>query len=253
MIRRWDSTAAILEELGYSVCTAPNPGEALEIAGEWAALDMVISDVVMPGEIGIGEMVDALLARSSDLPVLFISGYSRDAIVRDGRIDAEVRFLSKPFSQSELAVKVREALDARRDARLGDGKTEVPASPVSLATCRILVCEDEALIRMDTVSVLEGLGAEVSEAATGAQALKALEAGHFDVLLVDVGLPDITGEEVALSARASRADLAIVFCTGRSEVASAQGLERCAVLQKPFSETQLVSAIKLQEDFVIRK
>lgn len=247
-----ESTAAILEELGYSVRTAPDPGKALEIAGEWEALDMVISDVVMPGEIGIGEMADALLARSSDLPVLFISGYSRDAIVRDGRIDAEVRFLSKPFSQSELAVKVREALDARRDARLSDGNTEVPASPVSLATCRILVCEDEALIRMDTVSVLEGLGAEVSEAATGTQALKALEAGHFDVLLVDVGLPDMTGEEVALRARASRADLAIVFCTGRSEVASAQGLERCAVLRKPFSETQLISAIKQQEDFSIR-
>jgi CheY-like chemotaxis protein len=100
--------------------------------------------------------------------------------------------------------------------------------------------------------MLEGLGAEVSEAATGAQALEALEAGHFDVLLVDVGLPDISGEEVARRARTSRADLAIVFCTGRSEVAFAEGLEGCAVLQKPFSETQLISVIKQQEGFGIR-
>ncbi|MEQ8877102.1 MAG: PAS domain-containing protein [Phycisphaerales bacterium] len=239
-----DSTAAVLEELGYSVRTAPNPGAALKIAGNWDALDMVISDVVMPGEIGVGEMVDALLARQSAMPVLFISGYSRDAIIRDGRVDADVRFLSKPFSQDELAVKVREALDTRRDARSGEKQTEVPGSPASLETCRILVCEDEALIRMDTIAMLEGMGAEVVEAATGGQALKALEASEFDILLVDVGLPDMTGEEVALRARASQAELAIVFCTGRSEVPSADELEHSAVLQKPFGDTHLISAIE---------
>ncbi|EAQ04827.1 PAS sensor Signal Tranduction Histidine Kinase [Pseudooceanicola batsensis HTCC2597] len=239
-----DSTAAILEELGYSVRTAPDPGAALEIMKAWDALDMVISDVVMPGDIGVGAMVDALRARQKDLPVLFISGYSRDAIARDGRVDAGVRLLIKPFSQEELAVKVREALDARGNAFVGDGPTEDPVPPASLETCRVLVCEDEVLIRMDIVAVLEDLGADVSQAATGGQALKALEDGEFDVLMVDVGLPDMTGVEVAHAARAARPELAIVFCTGRSEVASADEFERCAVLQKPFCDKELTAIVR---------
>lgn len=238
-----DSTAAILEELGYSVRTASDPCAAMKIAADWDDFDMVISDVVMPGNVGIGEMVDALLERQSDMPVLFISGYSRDTIVRDGRIDSEVRFLSKPFSQDELALKVREALDAQCDARASEGQTGVPETSAPLGTCRILVCEDEALIRMDTITMLEAMGAEVVGAATGAQALEALEVDEFDIFLVDVGLPDMTGEEVALRARASRAELAIVFCTGRSEVAAAEELERSAVLQKPFNDKGLVSSI----------
>jgi PAS domain S-box-containing protein len=239
-----DSTAAILEELGYSVRTAPDPAKALRIAEEWDALDMVISDVVMPGDIGVGEMVATLLAKRSDLPVLFISGYSRDAIVRDGRIDAEVRFLSKPFSQDELAVKVREALDARGNVPVGEARLEDPAPPGSLQYCRILVCEDEALIRMDLVAMLEEMGAEVSEAATGGQALKALEQGDFDILLLDVGLPDMTGPDVAVHARASQAELAILFCTGQDQVASADSFERCAVLKKPFNDEGLAAAIR---------
>ncbi|MGK7651298.1 response regulator [Roseovarius sp. B08] len=237
-----DSTAAILEEFGYSVCTAPDPDAALEIA-EKDALDMVISDVVMPGEIGVREMVDALLARQGDMPVLFISGYSRGAIIREGRVDADVGFLSKPFSPDELALKVREALDAKNDARYSEKQAEVSASPATADTCRILVCEDEALIRMDTVAMLEGMGAEVFEAATGGQALKALEADDFDILLVDVGLPDMSGEEVAHRARALRTELAIIFCTGRSAFA-AEEFERCSVIQKPFSDKDLAFVVK---------
>jgi len=52
----------------------------------------LVSDVVMPGELSSRDMAETLQAERPDLPILFISGYSRDAIVRDGRVDAGVQF-----------------------------------------------------------------------------------------------------------------------------------------------------------------
>jgi DNA-binding NtrC family response regulator len=57
------------------------------------------------------DLVRVLHDSTPDLPVLYISGYARDTVVRDGRLDAEVNFLEKPFSPEALAAMVREVLD----------------------------------------------------------------------------------------------------------------------------------------------
>jgi CheY-like chemotaxis protein len=229
-----DATAALLTDLGYSVRTAEDPTAALKSARQAPDFDLVISDVVMPGEFSSREMAETLQAERPDLPILFISGYSRDAIVRDGRVDAGVQFLAKPFTKDALAIKVRDALSSAPVA-----STKTPAQEIPDRPRHVLLCEDDALIRLDLADILSGLGTEVTETASGQETLDRLQAGEYDALLIDVGLPDISGEEVATRVRATHPDIPIIFATGQAEVPAAEALGRCAVVQKPFGDRDL--------------
>ena len=96
---------------GYTVLQAASGPEALAVAGRKAApIDLVITDVVMPGMSG-GELVAHLREGRPRLRVLYISGYSDDAIVRHGVTSADSAFLQKPFSYESFVAKVREVLD----------------------------------------------------------------------------------------------------------------------------------------------
>ena len=106
----------------------------------------------------------------------------------------------------------------------------------------MLLCEDDALIRLDLADILSGLGTEVTETASGQETLDRLQEGQYDALLIDVGLPDISGEEVATRVRAQHPDMPIIFATGQAEVPSAAALGRCAVVQKPFGDRDLERA-----------
>ncbi|SDF78681.1 hybrid sensor histidine kinase/response regulator [Sulfitobacter delicatus] len=229
-----DATSAMLNDLGYRVRSAQDPAAALSLAQAEPDFDLVISDVVMPGKMSSRELADALHAERPDLPFLFISGYSQDAIVRDGRVDAGVNLLSKPFSHDALALRVREALDA--------GGTAASTKPDN-RTRRILLCEDDALIRLDIADILESLGTNVTETGTGHEALQMLKTGEFDALLIDVGLPDMSGEDVAAQVRDSLPDIPIIFATGQSDVPAAQKLGKCAIVHKPFGDRDLARAL----------
>ena len=74
-------------------------------------IDLLLTDVVMPGMSG-NEMSRVLLVKHPDMPVLYMSGYTDDAIVQHGVLEAGINFLQKPFTPAALAVKVREVLDA---------------------------------------------------------------------------------------------------------------------------------------------
>lgn len=101
-----------LQTQGYQVLGARHGKEALHLAEKHAGkLAAVITDVVMPG-MGGGELVETLLNAYPDLKVLFLSGYTDDAVVRHGILREEVAFLQKPFSPLALARKVREVLDS---------------------------------------------------------------------------------------------------------------------------------------------
>ncbi|HIF78678.1 MAG TPA: response regulator [Sulfitobacter sp.] len=233
-----DATAALLSDLGYRVRTAEDPATALKAARQAPEFDLLVSDVVMPGELSSRDMAETLQAERPDLPILFISGYSRDAIVRDGRVDAGVQFLAKPFTKDALAIKVRDALSSAPAAKTkADAVQEQPDRPR-----HVLLCEDDALIRLDLADILSGLGTEVTETASGQETLDRLQEGQYDALLIDVGLPDISGEEVATRVRAQHPDMPIIFATGQAEVPSAAALGRCAVVQKPFGDRDLERA-----------
>ncbi|HEY0330052.1 MAG TPA: response regulator [Rhodopseudomonas sp.] len=101
----------VLQELNYQVVEAPDAGAALGMAGKLdGGLDLLLTDVVLPGMNG-RELADQLRAQRPDLKVLFMTGYSRNAIVHQGRLDAGVDLIQKPLSQAALAAKIRSVLD----------------------------------------------------------------------------------------------------------------------------------------------
>jgi len=100
-----------LRDLNYRVREAPDGAAALAmLETESFRVDLLLTDIVMPGING-RQLADALHRRQPELKVLFITGYSRDAIVHQGRLDAGVSLLQKPLNRAMLASKIREILD----------------------------------------------------------------------------------------------------------------------------------------------
>jgi PAS domain S-box-containing protein len=99
----------VLLKHGYRVLTASSGATAREVAAEQPGIDLLLTDVVMPGMSG-RELADELQRRFPDLKVLFMSGYTDDAIVHQGFLDPGLAFLQKPFTPYGLAKKVREVL-----------------------------------------------------------------------------------------------------------------------------------------------
>jgi nitrogen-specific signal transduction histidine kinase/CheY-like chemotaxis protein len=114
-------TRRILVRHGYSVLPAGDANEALGLAGRGnGRIDLLITDVVLPGASG-PELANELVARGFTGPVLFLSGYSEDAVMCNGHLQPHALFLGKPFTTTNLALKVREALATRVGA--ANGKT----------------------------------------------------------------------------------------------------------------------------------
>jgi PAS domain S-box-containing protein len=100
----------ILEQLNYNVFTAETPGEAVALTNEHAGeIHLLITDVVMP-EMNGRDLAEKLQAEFPKMKVLFMSGYTANVIAHHGVLDADVHFIQKPFSNKDLAVKVKKAL-----------------------------------------------------------------------------------------------------------------------------------------------
>jgi PAS domain S-box-containing protein len=104
-------TTEVLRELGYSVLEARDGPSALRIL-ERHHVDLLFTDVVMPGGMNGRELADEAVCRRPELRVLLTTGYTRNAMVDHGRLDAGVHMIGKPFSFSELSAKVRVLLDS---------------------------------------------------------------------------------------------------------------------------------------------
>ncbi|MBI9086692.1 MAG: response regulator [Desulfobacterales bacterium] len=104
----------ILHGLGYNVLTAETPGKAMGVAETHAGkIHLLITDMVMP-EMNGRDLADQLCALHPDIKTLFMSGYTASIIAHRGAMDGGMRFVQKPFSMKDLAVKVRDALDTAR-------------------------------------------------------------------------------------------------------------------------------------------
>jgi len=91
-----------LAELGFEALAAANPAVALQCLRQRDDINVMITDVVMPGMSGRA-LSDAALAQRPDLKVLFMTGYTQNAIVHNGVLDANISLISKPFTVAELA------------------------------------------------------------------------------------------------------------------------------------------------------
>ena len=233
-----------LTDLGYRVLQAPDAKSALAIVESGIPIDLLFTDVVMPGPMKSTELARRAVERLPGLRVLFTSGYTENSIVHEGRLDEGVELLSKPYSLEQLARKVRHQL-ANAAQRRQPAAAAVPPVPAAAPAQKltILLCEDDALIAMATVDMLEDLGHAVIETGNARAALEALDQGAVDILLTDVGLPDMPGTALVERARAARPALPVIFATGHSSVEGAQANAQTALVVKPYRPADLAAAI----------
>jgi two-component system cell cycle sensor histidine kinase/response regulator CckA len=100
----------LLERLGYTVLVAAGADQALQLFEEHPSIDVLLTDVVMPGVSG-PELTKRLVERRPALKVIYMSGYTDEAIVHHGILDPGIAFLHKPFTSETLGGKIREVLD----------------------------------------------------------------------------------------------------------------------------------------------
>ena len=98
---------------GYTVVEATSPQEAISLVEHHAEpIHLLLTDVVMP-QMGGKELAERVSTLRPEIKVLFMSGYTDDAVVRHGILEASTYFLQKPFTSAALGQKVREVLDVR--------------------------------------------------------------------------------------------------------------------------------------------
>jgi len=100
-----------LSRLGYQTLEAADAERAMEIINNNSGIDLLFTDVVLPGQFNGRMLADRILTNNPKMKVLFTSGYTENAIVHHGRLDEGVQLLSKPYRQEELARRVRQVLD----------------------------------------------------------------------------------------------------------------------------------------------
>jgi len=240
-----ETVVELLGELGYRVLKAPDAASAMAIVSSGIPIDLLFTDVVMPGPLRSPDLARKAREAIPNLAVLFTSGYTENAIVHGGRLDAGVELLGKPYTRAALASKIRHVL-ANRDQRTGaardlaHARARLKPGRREPAALRIVLVEDDDSLRATTVELLELLGHAVSGAASGEAALALPALASADVLMTDLELPGMSGEQLALAARKLAPDLAVVFASGRSATTS---LERCTMLRKPYDIDALNAAL----------
>jgi len=214
-------TVEILRELGYRVLEAHDGPSAIRLLErQEKPLDLLFTDIVMPGLSG-RELAEAARRSHPALKVLYTSGYARNAIVHGGRLDPGVEMIAKPFTYQELAEKIADVLDTGR-------------------TGRVLVVESDATVRMFAVEALLSAGNAVDEAATAVEALGRVRAagGRYDAVLLDVHLPEKSGENLVAELRAMHANLPILIAAAElaDEMRARFAGDRCAaIISKPYN------------------
>ncbi|MCW2241513.1 hybrid sensor histidine kinase/response regulator [Azospirillum canadense] len=229
-----------LTDLGYRVLKANDAQSAITVINSGVPIDLVFTDVVMPGPLRSTDLARQAQAAIPGVVVLFTSGYTNNAIIHGGRLDPGVHLLSKPYSREDLARKVHHLLHNR----------EVPAVPQlslsgqqkptdgSPSSYRILLVEDDALIQMTTLEMLEALGHTVTAVSDAEEAQRVLADGNFDVLFTDVSLPGRSGVELARQAVRQTPQLQVIIASGFGDDLAAEqtkaGLNAVA-LSKPYT------------------
>jgi CheY-like chemotaxis protein len=104
-------TSNLLRELGYTVVAAASGNEALALLPSLPRIDALVTDIVMPGMNGRA-LAEKMLVERPTIKVLYVTGYTRNAVVHNGILDPGVAFLPKPFTTAQLGQKLRQVLDS---------------------------------------------------------------------------------------------------------------------------------------------
>lgn len=218
----------MLTGLGYRVLRANDGQSALAILRSGVPVDLIFTDVVMPGPVRSIEMTRQAKQLLPNIMVLYTSGYTQNAIVHGGRLDPGVELISKPYGREELARKVRQVLGNRPPV----AETEVRPAGGSLS---IMVVEDNNDARCILVELLTMLGHRVSQAATAEQAMAELTTRSVDVLLTDYTLPGMSGLVLARHVLKAKPETKVIFSSGHGPTVALEAGIPCQFLPKPFT------------------
>jgi len=232
----------MLRQLGYQVSIAENGERALVMLNGGLKVDLLFTDVVMPGPIGSRELARQATSLLPGLFVLFTSGYTENAIIHNGRLDPGVHLLSKPYGIQELGRKLRLVIagapgDAseQKPAEGADSappRSTAPGAAVSAAPSssgmnglgQVLLVEDDALVAMSTMDMLAQIGIAAEQASTGAEALEFFRKDNaLTIVIADVGLPDMDGHKLVREIRVLRPAVKIIMATGSLPVVNGAG------------------------------
>ncbi len=264
-----------LERWGYRVLEAGDSDQGLQIGRKHIReIALLITDIVLPGITG-SELAHRLVTKNPELPVIFMSAHPRGLLVEERRLPASATLLQKPFSEMELLSRIRDVLgadDSSRGERTSAEQAETagaaePAAkgPAPAASpprsgdgvaCNgrysrktVLLIEDNDIARMATRELLEDEGYEILEAATGAEAL-ALFKRHdtIELILTDIGLPDMDGRDVVSDIRSSEPDIYTIYISGSGDTEANRNTPgeapRTVYLEKPVDFAHLIRTIE---------
>ncbi|WP_250454110.1 PAS domain S-box protein [Caballeronia sp. ATUFL_M2_KS44] len=233
----------MLADLGYSVLKANNADQALVVLSSGVHVDLIFTDVVMPGSVKSPEMARRALELQPQVRVLFTSGYTQNAIVHGGRLDPGVELLSKPYSREDLAFKIRQMLGSSGKA-VAEAADAPPPAPVQAAGKRVLVVEDDSATREAVSELLVMLGHDAVGAPNALAALDAMTQGTFDVLLTDINLPDMTGIDLARRWIERFPQVRVIFASGDNVMPEDVRDFPWQALRKPYTLEQLEHALR---------
>lgn len=228
-----------LREFGFTVLEAVNAERALAIIESGAKVDLLFTDVVMPGTLRSPELARRAQAILPDIGVLFTSGYTENAIVHSGRLDDGVELLSKPYTNDQLFQKIGRVMAKIRKSSVAvqpeietQPETEIPND----GPLRVLIVEDEILIRMNLAEMLYEVGADVKEAGNLSEAQAAFAGGDFDIVITDISLPDGSAENWVTELVAG-GHLGVIISSGHpaeGDLAEQIAAKSVGVLAKPY-------------------
>ncbi len=212
----------ILEDEGYNVVLAEDGYQAIEMAKQ-TPFDLVFMDIKMPGINGV-QTFREIKKINPQAVVIMMTAYSVEDLVREALEEGAYAVVYKPFDIEKIVSIIESALQ----------KT------------LILVVDDSFTDRESLKTILEERGYSVVTAATGGEALARVREKRFDIIFLDVKLPDIDGVEFFEQVKTIDPEVAVIMMTGYSETELMQrvvshGAYTC--IYKPFNVDRVVSLV----------
>ncbi len=242
-----DTAVELLTELGYRVLKARDAMGALAILDSGAPIDLLFTDVVMPGPLDGRDLARRARDRLPHIAVLFTSGYAEDIMLIESRLATEVKLLPKPYTREAMANQIRRALAASKRKRSGASAPAAPPPPApetSIPSGRLalLVLEDDDPVRSGLGDLARALGHAVFEAADTKAALATLATDPIDVLVTACDPPGMTAPTLIQRAREIQPRLGLVLALGGGSSSDAPS-PSIPSLAKPYDSLALCEAL----------